>query len=183
MIDIVDEAPTHVGAREALLDLAFGPDRFLKTSERLRTGRLPAFAYVALDDEGTLVGTVRLWHVTDEAGRPALLLGPLAVDASCRSQAVGGRLMRHALNQAALAGHGCVVLVGDLPYYQRFGFEADRLDDVCLPGPVDYARFLALEFRPGVVAELSGCLHASGDIDFGACMVEDDASDWVKMVA
>ncbi|MBO0345285.1 N-acetyltransferase [Roseibium sp. CAU 1637] len=168
MIDIVDETPAHIGAREALLDLSFGPDRFLKTSERLREGRLPAFAYSALDEDGTLVGTVRLWHVVDANGRPALLLGPLAVDATCRAGGVGGRLMRHALNQAALAGHGSVLLVGDFAYYQRFGFLQGCLDGITLPGPVEQARFLAVEFRSGAVSELQGCLQAAGAMDFVA---------------
>lgn len=167
MINIVDEAPMHVGAREALLDLSFGADRFAKTSERLREGRLPAFAYVALEDDGRLVGTVRLWHVVDAGGRAALLLGPLAVSTDCRSGGVGGRLMRHALNQATLAGHGAVLLVGDLPYYERFGFEAGRLAAVSLPGPVEEPRFLALDVRSGTVAGLEGCLRAAGEFALG----------------
>ncbi|WP_417669411.1 GNAT family N-acetyltransferase [Roseibium sp.] len=165
MIDIVEEAPAHVGAREVLLDLSFGPDRFAKTSERLREGRLPAFAFTALDETGKLVGTVRLWHVVDEAGQNALLLGPLAVDPECRSQQVGGRLMRHALNQVALSGHGAVILVGDLPYYARFGFQSGLLDAVTLPGPFERDRFLGLELKPAQTSGLSGCLRASGQAD------------------
>ncbi len=175
MIDIVNEAPAHVGAREILLDRAFGPDRFTKTSERLREGRLPAFAFSALDETERLVGTVRLWHVVDAAGVPSLLLGPLAVDTACRSQQVGGRLMRHALNQASVAGHGSVVLVGDLPYYERFGFAAGLLDEVCLPGYLDRQRFLALELRKGSVARMSGCLMASGAVDLSVARISDVA--------
>ena len=167
MIDIVDEAPAHVGAREMLLDQSFGPDRFKKTSERLREGRLPAFAFSALDDSGRLVGTVRLWHVTDEKGRPALLLGPLAVESQCRSQQVGGRLMRHALNRATFAGFGAVILVGDFAYYQRFGFVQGRLEGVSLPGPLDRDRFLAAELLPDHLNGFSGCLMASGLHDLG----------------
>ncbi|WP_244314035.1 GNAT family N-acetyltransferase [Roseibium denhamense] len=112
MIDIVDEALEHASARERLLDASFGPDRRLKTSERLRTGRLPVFAFAALDETGMLVGTVRLWSVADPNGRQTLLLGPLAVAQGCRGQKVGDRLMRHALNQAVIHGHGSVILVG-----------------------------------------------------------------------
>lgn len=162
MIDIVDEAPAHVGAREALLDLSFGLDRHQKTCERLREGRLPAFAYTALDGEGTLVGTVRLWSVADAAGQATLLLGPLAVDKTCQGRKVGDRLMRHALNQVAVAGHGSVVLVGDQPYYDRFGFARGLLDGVSLPGPVERERFLGVEFVPGYLDRLSGCLAGTG---------------------
>lgn len=168
MIDIVDEAPAHTGAREALLDLSFGEERFAKTSERLREGRLPVFAFAALDESGKLVGTVRLWSVADRNGFQSLLLGPLAVDPACRGLKVGDRLMRHALNQAAVHGHGSVILVGDLPYYARFGFEAGLLDDVSLPGPVAYDRFLGLEFAPGHLAGLDGVLSAAGLLDLAA---------------
>jgi len=168
MIDIVDEAPVHIGAREALLDLSFGEERFTKTSERLREGRLPVFAFAALDESGKLVGTVRLWSVADRNGFQSLLLGPLAVDPACRGYKVGDRLMRHALNQAALLGHGSVILVGDLPYYARFGFEAGLLDDVALPGPVDYERFLGVEIAPGHLAALDGVLSAAGLTDLAA---------------
>lgn len=165
MIDIVDEAPDHTGAREGLLDLCFGEDRFGKTSERLREGRLPVFAFSAIDESGKLVGTVRLWSVADRNGSQSLLLGPLAVDPACRGLKVGDRLMRHALNQAAVLGHGSVILVGDQPYYTRFGFAAGLLDKVGMPGPVDYHRFLALEFTPGHVDGLAGVLSASGVLD------------------
>jgi len=165
MIDIVDEAPVHTGAREVLLDLCFGEERFTKTSERLREGRLPVFAYAALDGTGTLVGTVRLWSVADRNGAQTLLLGPLAVDPCRRGLKIGDRLMRHALNQAAVLGHGSVILVGDLPFYARFGFASGLLDNVSLPGPVAYDRFLALEFAAGHVAGLSGELAASGLAD------------------
>jgi len=165
MIDIVDETQGHVCAREALLDLSFGPDRHLKTSERIREGRLPVFAFSALDAGGRFVGTVRLWAVTDRFGQHSLLLGPLAVDPDCRGLKVGDRLMRHALNQAALHGHGSVLLVGDLPYYERFGFAAGLLDGVGLPGPVDTRRFLGLELVPGHLSGLDGTLTAAGVLD------------------
>ncbi|POF31786.1 GNAT family N-acetyltransferase [Roseibium marinum] len=165
MIDIVEEAPVHTGAREALLDLSFGEARFAKTSERLREGRLPVFAFVALDESGKLVGTVRLWSVADCGGFQSLLLGPLAVDPECRGNKVGDRLMRHALNQAAMHGHGSVILVGDLPYYARFGFAAGLLDDVALPGPVDQDRFLGLEMAAGHLTGLGGLLAAAGSLD------------------
>ncbi|GAB4532729.1 MAG: N-acetyltransferase [Roseibium sp.] len=183
MIDIVDEAPVHTGAREALLDLCFGEERFLKTSERLREGRLPVFAFSALDESGKLVGTVRLWSVADRNGAQSLLLGPLAVDPTCRGGRVGDRLMRHALNQAAVHGHGSVILVGDLPYYARFGFHAGLLDDVALPGPVQYDRFLGVEFAPGHLAGLDGVLAAAGLIDPAAGLPASDGFPSVSKAA
>ena len=90
MIEIREETLRDIDAREALLDACFGPARFQKTCERLREGRLPArgLALVA-EQDGALIGTVRLWHVSAGPGRPALLLGPLAVDPARRSLGLG----------------------------------------------------------------------------------------------
>ena len=165
MITIVSEALEHFSAREVLLDQSFGEDRHLKTCERLREGRLPVFAFVALDARGNLVATVRLWRVEDEAGAPSLLLGPLAVSANMQGRKIGDRLMRHALNQAVLHGHGSVVLVGDLAYYTRFGFAPGKLGRATLPGPFARRRFLGLDHLPGQVASLNGMLSPSKDTE------------------
>jgi predicted N-acetyltransferase YhbS len=120
------ERDQDVLAREALLDACFGDNRSLRTCERLRDGRAPA-AGLALSavHQGRLVGTVRLWHVS--AGvLPALVLGPLAVDPSCRELGVGAALVNHALAAAKARGHAAVILLGDEPYYARFGFSAHR---------------------------------------------------------
>src|SRR5258707_15363873 len=81
------ERASDVVAREALLDACFGDNRHTRTCQRLRDGRAPAegLALSAVRQEGQvrLVGTVRLWHVS-VGGKPALMLGPLAVDATCR---------------------------------------------------------------------------------------------------
>ncbi|RYC32619.1 N-acetyltransferase [Lichenibacterium minor] len=157
-----DERPRDASAREALLDASFGPSRFAKTCERLREGRLPAdgSSFVAVDG-GAIVGTLRFWHV--ECGRvPALMLGPLAVAASHRSAGIGGALIAHGLRRAARLGHGGVVLVGDAPYYARFGFARAPVEHLVLPGPVDAERFLGLELRPGGLAGARGRVAATG---------------------
>ena len=124
------ERASDVVAREALLDACFGVNRHMRTCQRLRDGRAPAeglaFSVVRQNGlNGRLVGTVRLWHVS-AGGVPALVLGPLAVDPSCRDLGVGAALMNHALAAAAALGHGAVILLGDAPYYARFGFSAAR---------------------------------------------------------
>lgn len=142
--------------REALLDRAYGPDRFLKPSQRLRNGRDPALALVARDG-GEIVGTVQLWEV-DAGGRAALLLGPLAVSPDRQGAGIGGRLMRAALNRAIAFGHGAVILVGDAPYYERFGFSTELTSGLAMPGSVDPARFLAVELRDGALAGAAGAV-------------------------
>jgi predicted N-acetyltransferase YhbS len=161
MTRIDNETPKDVATREALLVRALGPDRFLKPSERLREGRLPAIALVARDG-GRIVGSVRLWHI-DAGGRPALLLGPLAVDPSVQGKGIGSALMEAALVRAALAGHKAVILVGDAPYYQRFGFTAAPTRRLQMPGPVLRKRFLALELVPNALQGVVGRVAATGE--------------------
>ena len=124
MIAFANEQPGDAAAREALLDRAMGRARVLKPSERLRRGREPASGLaLAARVGGRLVGTVRLWNVA-AGGRPALLLGPLAVDPAARGKGVGCRLMKLAIARARDLGHEGIILVGDPEYYERFGFTA-----------------------------------------------------------
>jgi predicted N-acetyltransferase YhbS len=164
-IRIREEAAADFSARETLLDASFGDDRFAKTSERLREDRLPARGLALCAERGDdLVGTVRLWNVSAGSAGPGLLLGPLAVDADSRALGIGSRLMREALWRAARAGHRFALLVGDLGYYARFGFEAAPAG-LDLPGPVDRARFLAFEIAPGALSGAAGLVVATGEME------------------
>jgi predicted N-acetyltransferase YhbS len=163
MIAIREETFADLEAREALLDACFGDERFKKTCERLREGRLPAdgLALVA-EMDGRMVGTVRLWHVAAGPGRPALMLGPIAVDPHLQGLGIGAKLMRVALDRARALGHRSVLLVGDAPYYSRFGFSADVTQALRLPGPYERERFLALELQPGALAGARGLVSPTG---------------------
>lgn len=136
------ETPFDARRVEALVDAAFGPGRFSKTAERLREGSSPAVVLVARRG-CEVVGTVRLWPVRIGA-RPALFLGPIAVDERLRGEGVGAALVEAALQHARAGDRPTVLLVGDLPFFGRFGFEVAR--EVELPGPVDRRRVLALSF-------------------------------------
>jgi len=160
MITIRSELPADIAARDALLDLAYGPVRFAKPSQRLRIGRDAALALVAVD-KGRIVGTVRLWPVLAGAGRPALLLGPLAVHADCRRRGIGAALMRRAIRQAREAGHAAVLLVGDASYYGRFGFSVDKTHALAMPGADEPARLLGLELVAGALDGAQGLIRAS----------------------
>ena len=120
MITIRNEVLNDSEAREALLDRAFGDARFAKAAERLREGRLPAEGLSLIaEDKNCVVGTVRLWHVVAGPARPALLLGPLAVDDAWRGLGIGAALMRRATEAAHRLGHKAVLLAGDAAYYSR----------------------------------------------------------------
>jgi predicted N-acetyltransferase YhbS len=163
MITIRKERPPDIAAREALLDQAFGNTRARKTSQRLRDGRLPAegLSLVAADGKH-VIGTARLWNVTCGSGQPALLLGPVAVESSCRNRGIGAALVRRAVAEARKRCHGAVILVGDAPYYSRFGFAAEKAAALKLPGPYEQHRLLALELVPGALAGAIGLIQAAG---------------------
>src|ERR1700681_523711 len=145
------ERASDVAGREALLDACFGEDRDAPPCQRLRDGRAPAegLAFSAVCQR-RLAGTIRLWHVS-AGGVAALVLGPLAVDPSCRKLGIGRALVNHALAAAKARGHGAVILLGDAPYYARFGFSALKTGELRLPGPVGHDRLLGLELREGAL--------------------------------
>lgn len=163
MIQIRDELSTDIFARERLLDACFGGNRFAKTSQRLRAGRLPAYGLsLSAERDGRLVGTVRLWHVATGCGREALLLGPLAVDPEMQGSGLGSGLMQAALGRAQTLGHGAVLLVGDAPYYARFGFCPTKAAGLAMPGPFERDRFLGLELTSRALDGAEGILRPTG---------------------
>jgi len=160
---IAAETAGDIRARDALLDRAMGPRWKKKSSEKLRRGRVPAegLAFVARDAAGGVVGTVRLWDVVFD-GTAALLLGPIAVDPDVKSGGIGSALMGHAIGEATRLGHGAILLVGDAPYYARFGFSAEKTGNLSMPGPYERHRFLALELAEGALDGARGTLVAAG---------------------
>ena len=153
------EHPDDAPAIERLHARAFGPGRFARTAYRLREGAapLPELCLTAL--VGTyLVGSVRIGPAEAEGGS-LLVLGPLTVDPSFSDRGIGTRLMQASLDAARAAGHGLVVLVGDAPYYARFGFKPVPPGGLAQPGPVDPGRFLWLELRDGASTGLSGTIR------------------------
>src|SRR6185436_14050129 len=95
-------------------------------------------------------------------GQASLMLGPLAVDPACRKDGLGAALMDHALAAAKARGHGAVILLGDAPYYARFGFSAAKTSELSLPGPFERERLLGLELRDGALDDAWGMIVADG---------------------
>lgn len=154
-LSILVERPEDAAAIERLHARAFGPGRFARTAFRLREGAAstPELCFTAL--VGTLlVGSIRLSPLTLGAA-PGLLLGPLAVDPAFEGRGIGAALIARALDQARQEGHRLVLLVGDEPYYGRFGFRraAAGLEP---PAPIDPARLLLAELADGAAAGVSG---------------------------
>jgi predicted N-acetyltransferase YhbS len=140
---------------EALFDTCFAPGRAALSSYRLRDDVPPVagLCVVARDEAGILGGAIRYWPVL-VGDAPALLLGPVAVHPTAQGEGLGGALIRDTLERAAQQGHDRVLLVGDAPYYQRFGFS--RLDGVIMPPPTNPDRVLGLPLVEGAWRGLYG---------------------------
>jgi predicted N-acetyltransferase YhbS len=139
---------------EALYDLCFAPGRTVLSSYRLREG-VPTVAGLSLvaREDGILAGAIRYWPVRIGPVR-ALLLGPVAVHPTHQGEGLGGLLVRDSLERARGQGWERVILVGDAPYYNRFGFF--RLDHVRMPPPTNPERVLGLALVPGAWDGISG---------------------------
>lgn len=139
---------------ESLLDLCFAPGRTALSSYRLRgVAPVPGLCLVLRDSFDVMVGAIRFWpvHVADE---DVLLLGPVAVHPTAQGEGLGGLLIREGLERAAMQGWERVMLVGDEPYYRRFGFR--KLDHVQMPPPTNPDRVLGLELEPGAWQGVEG---------------------------
>jgi predicted N-acetyltransferase YhbS len=154
--EIRPEQPHDAAAVEALVAKVFGPGRFAKSAYRLREGVAPKhmLSFVAIED-GILRGSIRFWPIYVGA-LPALLLGPLAVQADQRDRGIGIGLMQRGIDEAKGLGHRAIILVGDEPYYARVGFARLPRNSVRFPGPVDQDRILGLALVNGALDTLDG---------------------------
>jgi predicted N-acetyltransferase YhbS len=159
--DIRLEEESDAQALSELSAKAFGPGRFARTAYRVREG-IPPVAPLCLTGwrDGQLVAGIRFTAVRIGAASDALLLGPLVVDPTHAGKGYGRALVEQGLALARAQGFALVLLVGDMPYYGRFGFAPVRPGQIALPGPVDPARLLALELKPGALANAIGSVRA-----------------------
>ena len=118
---------------EELLDVVFGAERHVRTAYAIREGTdwLPALSFAALDEEERLAGTIQAWPValTDGQARrhPLIMVGPVAILPGLQGTGYGRMLMAAQSSALDPAAPLPQVLIGDAPYYGRFGFvEAPR---------------------------------------------------------
>ena len=147
-IVLAGEKPDDHWEVEALYDLSFAPGRTALSSYRLRDGVPPLadLSFTARDGTGVLAGVVRNWPVK-VGGHDAILLGPIAVHPTRQGEGIAAMLMWHCLSAARDAGWDRVMLVGDAPYYGRYGFA--RLEGVIMPPPTNPDRVLGVALRDG----------------------------------
>lgn len=170
-LDTVDEAapsgvenrPVTAGdlpAVSALHARVFGPGRFARTAYRVREGTPLISPYCrGAFRRGELLAALRMTVVAIGESSPHLMLGPLAVAPEVQGQGFGQALVTEAVAAARSSGIGVIILVGDMPYYGRFGFTPAPRGQFQFPGPVNPARILALEATPGAMAASSGLVR------------------------
>ncbi len=158
MYHLAEETPEDWHEVEALLDTCFAPGRTALSSYRLRDGVAPvaALCLVLRDQDGSVAAAIRYWPVRIGA-LPVLLLGPVAVHPTHQGEGLGGLLIHESLTQAVRDGWDRVMLVGDAPYYRRFGFE--KLESVQMPPPTNPDRVLGLELTPGAWSGVTGAVE------------------------
>jgi len=158
MLHLSVETPDDAQEVEYLYDLAFAPGRQALSSYRLRDGVPPVakLCLVARGEEGALAGAIRYWPVMI-GDAEALLLGPVAVHPTRQGEGVGGELIEASLMRAEALGWQRVLLVGDAPYYLRFGFE--RLEGVEMPPPTNPERVLGRALVKGAFDGVLGAVR------------------------
>ena len=152
MFRLLPETPADEMEVEMLYDLAFAPGRMALSSYRLRDGIAPvaALCQVVRDDYDMVAGAIRYWPVRLGAGgAPALLLGPVAVHPTRQGEGIGALLIENTLEMARDLGWSRAVLVGDAPYYGRYGFTRDAAARLAFPPPTNPERALALASGAG----------------------------------
>ena len=145
---IAQEQPSDWWEVEALYDLCFAPGREALSSYRLRDGvdKVAPLCLIARDRDGIVAAAIRYWPIM-VGEHPALLLGPIAVHPTRQGEGLGGLLINESLAEAKRLGWERVMLVGDEPYYRRFGFR--KLSDVQMPPPTNPDRILGLALKAG----------------------------------
>ncbi len=143
---------------EALYDLCFAPGRTALSSYRLREDVEPIhpLCLTARDGDGILAGAIRYWPVR-VGGEAVALLGPVAVHPTRQGEGLAAMLLHRSLASARKRGWHRVLLVGDLPYYSRFGFA--RIDGVEMPPPTNPDRILALGLAPNAWDGVTGTVE------------------------
>lgn len=155
MYQLEEETPADWWEVEALYDLCFAPGRTALSSYRLRDGVDPVaeLCLTLRDGEGILAAVIRYWPVL-VGGRRVLLLGPVAVHPTRHGEGLGGLVIHESLGEAARLGWERVLLVGDAPYYRRFGFR--KLEGVVMPPPTNPERVLGHALKPEAWAGVTG---------------------------
>lgn len=157
MFRLVEETSEDNNEVEFLFDLSFAPGRQALSSYRLRELNAPVaeLSLVARDGLDGVAGAIRFWPIQIGAQKHvSLLLGPIAVHPTHQGEGLGASLIWESLERALNRGWERVLLIGDAPYYRRFGFEI--MTEINFPQPSNPDRLLGLALKPGAFRNVSG---------------------------
>ena len=135
---------------ERLLDLVFTPRRTLLSSYQLRNSanKVNNLSYVIKDYSKKVVGSIRFWKIQlDSHSSRGLLLGPLAVHPIYQSEGLGEKLVSNSIEKAYSENWNWIVLVGDLSYYSKFGFNKHSTHGISIGSGFDNSRLLGLDIN------------------------------------
>jgi predicted N-acetyltransferase YhbS len=153
--------PEDIAEISKLHGRVFGPGRFARSAYRVREGKGHISRFCLVASIGTsLIASIRTTEITIGGKGGAVLLGPVAVDSDHRSLGLGGKLIAAAIEAARTGGARLIILVGDAPYYGRFGFAVVPVGQVMFPGPVNPKRILGLELVPNALGDYHGVVVA-----------------------
>ena len=155
--------PADMAAISRLHAEVFGPGRYVRSAYRVREGHGEWSRYCRVADMGgRIIAALRMTEVAIGGQGGAALLGPIAVHPDFKGQGYGRRLISEAVAEMKNDGVSLVVLVGDMPYYGKLGFNPVPPGQIAFPGPVDPARILAAELSNGALCDYRGLVSASG---------------------
>jgi predicted N-acetyltransferase YhbS len=156
-------AVADLPAVTALHDQVFGPGALTRAAYRVREGQPHLTTYCrVLCDGATVIAAIKYTAIKIGGRSDALMLGPLMVAAHYGNQGHGRRLISESLKAAREGGIQLVLLVGDAPYYARFGFQPVLpMGRIEMPGPVDPRRLLVTGPDVAVVAEYAGMVRGA----------------------
>ena len=146
---------------ENLLDLVFTPRRTLLSSYQLRNSanKVNNLSYVIKDYSKKVVGSIRFWNIqVDSHSSRGLLLGPLAVHPIYQSEGLGGKLVSNSIEKAHSENWNWIVLVGDLSYYSKFGFNKHSTRGISIGSGFDNSRLLGLDINGEFLKSAVGSL-------------------------
>lgn len=124
----------------------FGPGRFAKAASVLRENNkcLYEISRLAFKDN-ELIGGCRMWPISFEGGADAIFLGPIAIKPEYRKFGIGRKLLEAVITANKNSENQNIILVGDFPFFGRFGFEKIPNGLIKMPLPVDANRLLWLK--------------------------------------
>lgn len=163
MLRLLPETPDDTFEVEYLYDSCFAPGRQALSSYRLRD-RPPVegLSWLLRDEYDSVIGAIRYWPIRiGQNGSPALLLGPVAIHPTRQEEGHGGFLIRETLQRAKDMGWHFVLLIGDAPYYERFGFM--KASDLRFPPPTNPERILLKKLDDSAIPTPGGAVIPWGD--------------------